>query len=175
MFNSYFGSGMGAIVFQEMREARGLAYSAAAYLSDLGYKDCDYMFYAFIAAQNEKAQEAIEAFASIINDMPESEKAFDVAKTSLLTSIRSSRTTGINVLYKYLDLQDYGLTENREKAVFEKVQDMTLADVKAFQEKWIKGRKYVYGFLGNKEELDMDFIGSLGPVTDLTLEEIFGY
>lgn len=175
MFNSYFGSGMGAIVFQEMREARGLAYSAAAYLSDLGYKDCDYMFYAFIAAQNEKAQEAIEAFASIINDMPESEKAFDVAKTSLLTSIRSSRTTGINVLYKYLDLQDYGLTENREKAVFEKVQDMTLADVKAFQEKWIKGRKYVYGFLGNKEGLDMDFIGSLGPVTDLTLEEIFGY
>ncbi len=133
------------------------------------------MFYAFIAAQNEKAQEAIEAFASIINDMPESEKAFDVAKTSLLTSIRSSRTTGINVLYKYLDLQDYGLTENREKAVFEKVQDMTLADVKAFQEKWIKGRKYVYGFLGNKEGLDMDFIGSLGPVTDLTLEEIFGY
>lgn len=98
-----------------------------------------------------------------------------MAKTSLLTSIRSSRTTGINVLYKYLDLQDYGLTENREKAVFEKVQDMTLADVKAFQEKWIKGRKYVYGFLGNKEGLDMDFIGSLGPVTDLTLEEIFGY
>ena len=52
---------------------------------------------------------------------------------------------------------------------------MTLADVKAFQEKWIKGRKYVYGFLGNNEGLDMDFIGSLGPVTDLTLEEIFGY
>lgn len=52
---------------------------------------------------------------------------------------------------------------------------MTLADVKAFQEKWIKGRKYVYGFLGKKEGFDMDFVGSLGPVTELTLEEIFGY
>lgn len=175
MYNTYFGSGMGAIVFQEMREARGLAYSAAAFLRDLGYKDCDYMFYAFIASQNDKAKEAVEAFDSIINDMPESGKAFEVAKTSLLTGIRTNRTTGINVLYKYLDLQDYGLTEDREKAVFEKVQNMTLADVKAFQEKWIKGRKYVYGFLGKKEGFDMDFVGSLGPVTELTLEEIFGY
>ncbi len=175
MYNSYFGSGMGAIVFQEMREARGLAYSAAAYLTDLGYKDCDYMFYAFIASQNDKAKEAVEAFDSIINDMPESEKAFEVAKTSLLTGIRTSRTTGIDVLYKYLDLQDYGLTEDRGKAVFEKVQDMTLADVKAFQEKWIKDRRYVYGFLGKKAGFDMDFVGSLGPVTELTLEEIFGY
>ncbi len=175
LYNTYFGSGMGAIVFQEMREARGLAYSASAHLGDLGYKDCDYIFYAFIASQNDKAKEAVEAFDSIVNDMPESEKAFEVAKTSLLTGIRTSRTTGIDVLYKYLDHKDYGLTEDRGKAVFEKVQGMTLADVKAFQEKWIKGRKYVYGFLGKKEGFDMDFVSSLGPVTELTLEEIFGY
>lgn len=107
--------------------------------------------------------------------MPESEKAFNVAKTALLTGIRTGRTTGFGVLTQYLDLQDYGLSEDREKAVFEQVQGMTLADVKTFQEKWIKGRKYVYGFLGRKEGLDMDFIGSLGPVTELSLEDIFGY
>ena len=177
MYNTYFGSGMGAIVFQEMREARGLAYSAAAYLSDLGHKDCDYIFYAFIASQNDKVKEAVEAFDSIINDMPESEKAFEVAKTSLLTGIRTGRTTGFGVLSEYLDLQDYGLTEDREKAVFEQVQGMTLADVKAFQEKWIKGRKYVYGILGNQNDpkFDNEFVSTLGPVTELTLEEIFGY
>ena len=177
MYNTYFGSGMGAIVFQEMREARGLAYSAAAYLGDLGHKDCDYIFYAFIASQNDKVKEAVEAFDSIINEMPESEKAFEVAKTSLLTGIRTSRTTGFGVLSEYLDLQDYGLTEDREKAVFEQVQGMTLADVKAFQEKWIKGRKYVYGILGNQNDpkFDKEFVSTLGPVTELTLEEIFGY
>lgn len=175
MYNSYFGGGMGSIVFQEMREARGLAYSASAYLGDLGYKDCDYIFHAFIASQNDKAKEAVEAFDDIINNMPESEKAFNVAKTALLTGIRTGRTTGFGVLTQYLDLQDYGLSEDREKAVFEQVQGMTLADVKTFQEKWIKGRKYVYGFLGRKEGLDMDFIGSLGPVTELSLEDIFGY
>ena len=175
MYNSYFGSGMNAIVFQEMREARGLAYSASAFLSSPPYADDDYMFYAFIASQNDKLKDAVEAFDEIINNMPESEEAFQVAKTSILSRLRTSRTTGMGVLSKYVALRDLGLTEDRDKAIFEKVQDMTLEDVKAFQEKWIKGRSYAYGLLGRESDFDMDFARSLGPVTSLTLEDIFGY
>ncbi len=175
MYNNYFGSGMNAIVFQEMREARGLAYSASAYLSNPGYKDENYIFFAFIASQNEKLKEAVEAFDQIINDMPEAENNFNIAKTSLLNNIRTNRTTGIQVLYEYLDLQDLGLTEDRDKMLFEKVQNMTLEDVKAIQQKWVKDRTYIYGLLGKQEGFDMEFAGSLGTVTPLTLEEIFGY
>ena len=107
--------------------------------------------------------------------MPESPEAFEVAKTAVLNNLRTNRTTGISVLYDYLDLKDLGLTEDRDKAVFEKIQNMTLEDVKAFQQKWIKNRKYVYGLLGRESDFDMDFVRSLGPVTELTLEEIFGY
>ena len=175
MYNSYFGSGMNAIVFQEMREARGLAYSASAFLSSPPYADDDYMFYAFIASQNDKLKDAVEAFDQIINNMPESEEAFQVAKTSILSRLRTSRTTGMGVLNKYVALRDLGLSEDRDKAIFEKIQNMTLADVKAFQEKWIKDRSYAYGLLGRESDFDMDFARSLGPVTSLTLEEIFGY
>ena len=175
MYNSYFGSGMNAIVFQEMREARGLAYSASAFLSTPPYADDDYLFYAFIASQNDKLKEAVEAFDQIINDMPESEEAFEVAKTSILSRLRTSRTTGMGVLNKYVSQRDLGLAEDRDKAIFEKIQNMTLADVKAFQEKWIKGRSYAYGLLGRESDFDMDFARSLGPVTSLTLEDIFGY
>ena len=175
MFNGYFGGGMNGIVFQEMREARGLAYSASAFLSSPPYADDDYMFYAFIASQNDKLKDAVEAFDQIINEMPESEEAFQVAKTALLSKLRTSRTTGMGVLNKYVSLRDLGLTEDRDKAIFEKIQNMTLADVKAFQEKWIKGRSYAYGLLGRESDFDMDFARSLGPVTSLTLEDIFGY
>ncbi len=175
MYNNYFGSGMNAIVFQEMREARGLAYSARAFLRTPSFKESDYSFYAFIASQNDKLREAVEAFDKIINDMPESPEAFEVAKTAVLNNLRTNRTTGISVLYDYLDLKDLGLTEDRDKAVFEKIQNMTLEDVKTFQQKWIKDRKYVYGLLGRESDFDMDFVRSLGPVTELTLEEIFGY
>ena len=67
------------------------------------------------------------------------------------------------------------LSESRDKAVFEAVQNMTLDDVKAFQQKWIKNREYNYGFLGREDDFDSAFISTLGPVTHLTLEDIFGY
>ena len=175
MYNNYFGSGMNAIVFQEMREARGLAYSARASLNAPSYPDDDYMFYAFIASQNDKLKDAVMEFDRIINEMPESPEAFEVAKAAVLSQLRTRRTTGMSVLNEYLALRDLGLSEDRDKAVFEKVQNMTLADVKAFQEKWIKNREYVYGFLGRESDFDMDFVSTLGPVTRLTLEEIFGY
>lgn len=177
LYNSYFGGGMNTIVFQEMREARALAYSASAYLSAPYYEDNTYMFYAFIASQNDKLKTAVEAFDSIINDMPLSQKAFDVAKTNLLTSLRANRTNGEAVLEMYLDLQDLGLSEDRNKAVFDAVQNMTIDDVKSFQEQWIKDRKYAYGFLGSYDapNFDMDFVSTLGPVKILSQEELFGY
>ena len=81
----------------------------------------------------------------------------------------------MGVLNQYMSLRELGLSESRDKAVFETVQDMTLADVKAFQEKWIKDREYIYGFLGRESDFDTEFISTLGPVRQLTLEEIFGY
>ena len=53
LFNEYFGSGMNAIVFQEMREARGLAYTARARLAAPSYADDTYSFTAYIATQND--------------------------------------------------------------------------------------------------------------------------
>ena len=175
MYNSYFGSGMNAIVFQEMREARGLAYSASAYLSSPSYPDDDYIFYAFIASQNDKLRDAVVEFDRIINQMPESEEAFQVAKASVISQLRTRRVTGAGVLNQFLSLRELGLSESRDKAVFEAVQDMTLSDVKAFQQEWIKGREYTYGFLGREEDFDTAFISTLGPVKHLTLEDIFGY
>ena len=52
---------------------------------------------------------------------------------------------------------------------------MTLADVKAAQEKWIKGRKYVYGILGDIQDLDLNYLKTLGPIQTVSQEEIFGY
>jgi len=177
LFNNYFGSGMNTIVFQEMREARALAYSASAYLATPSYKDNTYTFYAFIASQNDKLRQAVETFDDIINNMPESEKAFQVAKSGLLSNLRTQRTNGIGVLNEYVALQDLGLKEDRNKLIFEKVQDMTLADMKAVQEKWVKGRTYVYGFLGNSaaSNFDLEYVNTLGPVNYVTLEDIFGY
>lgn len=175
MYNEYFGGGMNAIVFQEMREARGLAYSAGAGLSEPGKLDEPYVFTTFIACQNDKMLDAMKAFDEIVNNMPESENAFRLAKEALLTRLRTQRITKSSVLWNYMSAQDLGLKEDRRRELFSRIQNMTLADVKKFQEEWIKGRTYTYCILGDEKELDMKSLKKYGPVTRLTREEIFGY
>ena len=175
MYNEYFGGGMNAIVFQEMREARGLAYSSQAYLSGPSYKDDSYMYYAFIATQNDKMKTAIEAFDEIINDMPESQAAFDVAKEALISRMRTDRVTGTGIINSYLGDREMGVSETREKQIYEVAQALTLEDVKATQDKWVEDRTYVYGILGDIKDLDTKYLKTLGPVEVLTLEDIFGY
>ena len=175
LYNEYFGGGMNAIVFQEMREARGLAYSSSARLYMPSHKEDTYMYYAFIATQNDKMKTAIEAFDEIINDMPESETAFGIAKESLISRIRTDRVSNSQIISSYIRSRELGLTEPRAKQVFEVAQTLTLDDVKATQQEWVKDRKYVYGILGDIKDLDTDYLKTLGPVQTLTLEEIFGY
>ena len=175
LFNEYFGGGMNTIVFQEMREARALAYSASAYLSSPSYLDDTYCFYARIGSQNDKLKAAVDAFDLIINDMPESDKSFQIAKTGLESVLRTSRTTGMSVLNSYLNAKELGLTEPLAKKVYDNLADMTMEDLVACQQKWIKGRTYIYGILGDVKDLDIKFLKSLGKVEQVSLDEIFGY
>ena len=166
---------MNTIVFQEMREARALAYSASAYLNEPTFTGDSYSFYARIGSQNDKLQTAVEAFDEIINDMPESQKAFDIAMSSLDGTLRTRRTTGMSVLNSYLTSKELGLSEPLEKYIFSKLGDITLEDLAATQRKWVKDRTYVYGILGDASGLDLSFLKTLGPVEQVTLEDIFGY
>ena len=175
LYNTYFGGGMNAIVFQEMREARGLAYSSWAHLSEYFYAEDGYAYTAFIATQNDKMQQAMEAFAEIINDMPESQNAFDIAKQSILSSLATERVIKENVLWHYLAAKNKGVDYDRNAAIYEQVQNLTLEDVVAFQQKWIKDRNYTYCILGDKRDLDLKYLRRIGKVEFVSQEEIFGY
>ena len=175
LFNEYYGGGMNAIVFQEMRESRALAYSAGAWLSSPVFPGDTYSFRATIASQNDKLRKAVEGFEEIVETLPEAPENLEIAKSAILGKLRTQRTTGQSVLYSYLNAQELGLKEPREKLVFEKVGALTMEDLKATHARWIQGRPYWYGILGDTKDLDMAFLRSLGPVTQVSLEEIFGY
>ena len=175
LFNEYYGGGMNAIVFQEMRESRALAYSAGAWLSEPAFKTDTYSFRATINTQNDKLRKAVEGFDEIIEDLPQAPENLEIAKAAILSKLRTQRTIGISVLYSYLNAQELGLTEPREKLIFDKVGSMTMEDILATHGKWIKGRTYHFGVLGDTKDLDMQFLGSLGPVQIVPLEEVFGY
>lgn len=120
-------------------------------------------------------QTAIEAFDDIINEMPESEAAFSVAKDALTSRLRTNRTIGIDVLRSYVACRRLSLDKPLDEQMFNEIQGMTLKDVKAFQEEWVKGRNYTFAILGDIKDLDMDYLKTLGPVKVVSTNEIFGY
>jgi len=175
LYNEYFGGGMNSIVFQEMREARGLAYTAwASYDTPSDLKHTT-VFMDFIQTQNDKVIDALTAFNDIINNVPESEKAFDIAKENIISNLRTARTVKASVLTSYLNAQKLGLDYDIRKDIYEKVQNYTLADILDFQKNNVKDRKYFICILGRESDIDMASIEKFGKVKRVTTEEIFGY
>ena len=175
LYVEYFGGGMNSIVFQEMRESRGLAYSAGATLAKPGKLDQNYIFRSQIATQNDKMVDAIHTFNDIINNMPESEAAFKLAKEGMIARLRTERITKESVIWSYISAQEMGLDIDTRAQLYDEIQKMTLKDVVDFQQKWVKDRTYYYAILGDKNELDMNALKKLGTVIELKTEDIFGY
>lgn len=175
IYNEYFGGGMNSIVFQEMRESRGLAYSAWAGMGKPSLPKYNYDFSTYIATQNDKMMDAITTFNDIIDNMPQSETAFQLAKEGLIARLRTERTIKSSVIWSYINAQDFGQNTDSRIQLYEDAQKATLQDVIDFQQKWIKGRTYFYCILGDKKELDMQALKKIGPIVELTQEDIFGY
>ena len=175
LYNEYFGGGMNSIVFQEMRETRGLAYSAWAELSLPEKLKESYSYSSFIACQNDKTLDAMNTFNEIINNMPDSPKAFQLAKDAMISRLRTERIIKNDILWAYISAQDLGQNVDYRKQLFNEVQTLTLPDIKKFQEKWVKGRKYTYCILGDEKNLDMKNIAKFGKIERVSTEQIFGY
>ena len=175
LFNEYFGGGMNAIVFQELREARGLAYSASARYVTPSKLSSSYIFFDFIATQNDKMMDCISTFREIIDTIPQSEGAFEIARQNTMKSIATQRITRDAVLKTYLNMQRLGLSESLTKRLYETLPQLTLSDIVSFERKNIVGKPRKRFILGNKDELDIKALEKLGPVRHITTEEIFGF
>jgi predicted Zn-dependent peptidase len=176
LFNNYFGSGMSAIVFQELREKRGLAYTAYSYYSTPSNPDEPFMNNGFIATQNDKVIDAFTAFDDLYNNIPVSEKAFGLAKESILNGIRNGRVTKMSVIWNYLNAQKMGYPGDIRKTYWETIPSLTLDNVLEFNAKYIKNQPKTYVILGNENVIDFKEISTkFGPVEKVSRDKIFQY
>jgi predicted Zn-dependent peptidase len=175
MFNEYFGGSMSSPVFQELREAQGLAYSAFAfYGTPIKPTDNDF-FYAYVGTQADKQAEAMDAMKKLLSDFPKSENGFEVAKNSILNQIESERITKRGILFNYETARKRGVDYDLRKDIYEKTQQFTLDDVAKFQESYIKGRNFNIVLIGSKDKINFKALQPYGKIRELTLDEIFGY
>ena len=175
VFNEYFGGGMNGIVFQEMREARGLAYNASALYSRPGRKGEKESFYTHIITQNDKMMDCINHFHQIMNELPASENAFNIAKEGLTKQLASLRTTKMGIISKWHSMKELGLDYDLNQRIYEGLGKVTLQDVVNFEKANMADKPLRYLILGDEKELDVKSLEKIGSIRRLTTEEVFGY
>ncbi len=175
MFNEYFGGSMTSPVFQQLREAQGLAYAAFAYYATPSKPTENDLFYAYVGTQADKQPEAMMAMQKLLVDFPRSEAGFGVARDGILNQIESERITKAGILFNYEYARRRGITYDIRKDVYEKTQKFTLDDIAAFQQNYIKGKNFNIVLIGSKDKINFKDLQRYGNVRELSLDEIFGY
>ena len=175
LFNEYYGGGMNGIVFQELREARGLAYSASALYARVSKKNQKEYYYTNIITQNDKMMDCVRQFHQILDTIPQSEAAFRIAKDAVQKQLASQRTTKFGIISHYLNMQRLGLDYDINEKVYRDLQNITLQDIVRFEQQQMAHKPYRYLILGDEKELDIPALEKIAPIRRLTLEEIFGY
>lgn len=175
LFNEYYGGGMNSVVFQELRETRGLAYSAWAFYATPSYKDRPEYAYTYIISQNDKMMDCIRTFNSIIDTIPMSQKAFDLAKQATRKRFATARTTKFGIINAYLNAKNRGIDYDLNERIYNGIDSLTLSDIAAFEKETMANKPYRYVILGDEKNLDIESLGKIAPIKRLTTEEIFGY
>lgn len=175
LYNEYFGGSMNAIVFQEMREKRSLAYSAQSYYSTPSKKDGYFTNGSMIATQNDKLIDALTAFDGLFEDMPQADANIALAKEGLIAQVRTARTTKRNLIFAYLTRERMGYKEHPNKALFQMIPTMGMQDVVNFNHKHIKGQHKTYLVLGKESEMDFNALSKFGKVKKVSATDLFNY
>jgi predicted Zn-dependent peptidase len=175
LFNEYYGGGMSSVVFQELREAKALAYSVfSVYRTPKRKKDHNYIV-SYIGTQADKLPEALEGISALLDELPKSPELFDSAKNGILQKISSERLTKTEVLFNYEEAVRLGHTHDIREDIYRETALMSIDDVESFHRKHLRTRNHVLLVLGKVENLDMDTLRRYGAVKELSLEDVFGY
>lgn len=174
-FNEYYGGSMGSVVFQDIRESKALAYSTFSSFSRPSKKSMPFSASFYVGTQADKMPEAMAAVKNLVENMPESEKLWEVGKKSIRQNIETNRITQTGILFNYQNALRLGLNHDTRRDVYEAIDRITLQDIKKFHAEHFAGKTWTVRVVGSKKRLDLEALKPYGRVVELSLKDIFGY
>ena len=173
LYSSYFGRGMSSVVFQELREARALAYSASARYQQGSRLEAENLMLGTISTQTDKTTEAVAAFIDLIDNMPASQERFGEAVNAQLNRYRTSKLNFRQVLGAIRNWERQGYRKDPRRQRFDQLQQVSLADLQAFQQAHIKDRPKLVSVVGDLSIIDTVELERFGAVQPVTVAELF--
>ena len=175
IFNNYFGGGMGALVFQTIRESKALAYSTFAFYAVPDKKEDPFYTLAYVGCQADKFNESIVAMNELLNDLPNVAENVKFAREGIKKDIETERITQDGIIFNYLTAQRKGLTDDIRKKTYAAVDKIGYNELKQFHSEYIASKPYTYCIVASDKKVTEETMKKYGELKRLSLEEIFGY
>lgn len=172
-FNEYFGGGFNGLLMQEIREYRSLAYAVGGRFSPPAVKGKPYNFYGYVGTQADKTLNAMEVYASLINDMPQKPERTTMIKNYLELSAQTKRPGFRDLAEVVSNWKQLGYTTdpiNIKLPDYKKIDWNTIND---FYSSEMKGKPVVYFIVGDKKHIDMKELAKYGKVVEVKEKALY--
>jgi predicted Zn-dependent peptidase len=177
LFNQYVGGGMGGLIFQEIREARGLAYSAWTYHATGNRKGDQSAVIAGLGTQADKTLDAVGTLLSLIVPLKVEESRFQTARTSLDAEFRKTRITPRSRAGTVFGWKDLGLDADPRPAEYQALQSSTAASMEEFANARTKVAP-VLAISGDSARIDLKELAKIAKIVKVKTvkaAQLFGY
>ena len=128
-----------------------------------------------IGTQPDKLNQALETAMGLLTEMPIIDNQIEAARNSILKQIASDRKIKDQKYFFYLSNLKRGINYDSRKDTYEYIKTAKQEDLVDFFESKIEGNTYTLMVMGNKEDLDLESLKKYGSITEISLEELFGY
>ncbi len=173
LFNEYFGGGMAGLVFQELREARALAYSAWAHFFTPSLPEEENLLVGSIGCQADKTIEAVVAFMDLLENMPINQTRWQSAHSSMLSSYRTNPIPYRSTPGFVYDVMALGLSGDPRRDRFKIVEEAEIKTLEEFYNKSIKPKAKLLSIVGDSNKIDLKELEKIGTVTLIKEEQLF--
>jgi predicted Zn-dependent peptidase len=174
-FSQYMGGGMSSVIFQEVREARALAYDAGGGHTTSAHKGDETRAWAELGCQADKTPEAVELMLKLFREFPSSTKRFEETAKAVEEGYRTNVLEYGEIPGALMDWEDQGLTDGDPRPKrFERALKYTLPEVESFSKRFSVKPMTVW-ILGDRDHVGADRLKALGDFEEKGLSDLFPY
>ena len=163
--------GSAGLFFQELREARGLAYSAQGRLERGALPGDDNLVVARVATTPEKAANTASLLLRLLREVPVDPARFHRAHASALTKMVGATTPFRQVPTTVLSWRLRGLDADPRPGWIQALGQLDLPRWRAYADRW-RNRPITLAVLGDLSRVDRSALKALGDCVELDFSEI---
>lgn len=173
MLSEYLGGGMNTLLFQEMREARGLVYYAWGVLF-AGSRPTDaWALRGGLGTQSDKTSEALKVFFELLG-RPLDAVRLGSTRAAIEQEYRSSRVDPRASAWMVHAWDELGEKTDPRPWVWQTIGAMTQEQLQGFAASFAAVPPIV-GLVGNRERVDLEGLKKIADVVEVAPAALFSY